>query len=313
MRTCFSVSAAVLCLAAATLTDPPRCLAAAVTNPSPGECFFQPDNTDQQLVARIRLAVRALDDASLTEFEKICAVRHWLSQFIPGADTASGLDLPARFGVDHNSATTAQMLCWCERRLAGMQCGGASVLAYRVFRLLGYEAVVLNVGNAAAGISHVTTLVKLTDPANPAWTVQDASYDFTILDARGRALDYRQLLELLAGGRHDECHLAQPADARFVALYPKAVDPRKIESLAVYVPELLQSYDGYAAYRIRTNFHDNFARVPRLATLLQDRFHDPDPTMIFLLPFGCSGEKVAVDLVHYAQDLRKQHLTLGGF
>lgn len=298
---------AVLCLTAVIADGLPRCPAAPLTQkPAQSECFFQPGDTNEQIVKQIKLAVPALGDASLCEFDKICAVRHWLSGFIPGADASSGFDLTGRFGVDHFSATTANMLSWRERRQAGMQCGGASVLAYRVFRLLGYDALVINVGNAALGVTHVTTLVKLDDPAKPAWTVQDVSYDFTFLDADDKPLDYRQLLDLLGAGKHSEYHMQQPPDARFVALYPLATDPRQIKSLARRSPELLQVYDGYSAYSIRENFADTFEQILGLGDFLQAKFQDREPTMIFLLPFGCSGEQVALGIVQYAREVRKR-------
>ena len=269
--------------------------------------LFQEGATDAQLVIQLKLAVPALGNTAMGDFEKICQVRQWLSHFIPGADASSGLDLPGKFKLDHFTATTAQMLAWCERREAGMQCGGASVLAYRVFRLLGYEAVVINFGDAALGASHVTTLVKLPDSATaPVWTIQDVSYNFTFLTKTGQPLGYHRLLKLLVAGRHNDYRLWQPADANFISLYPLATDPRRVPSLAVHSPQLLQEYDGYAAYRVQVNFTDTFNGISGLKEVLESRFNDSNPALVFLMPLSCSGELEGVALMRYAQD------TVGG-
>ena len=265
--------------------------------------YFQEGATDAQLVTQLKVAVPALGNSALGDFEKICQVRDWLSHFIPGADASSGLDLPGKFNLDHFTATTAQMLAWCERRQAGMQCGGASTLAYRVFRLLGYEAVVINFGDAASGATHVTTLVKLPDAVTaPVWTIQDVSYNFTILTKTGQPMGYHRLVEFLVAGRHSDYRLSQPADANFVSLYPLATDPRRVASLAVHSPQLLQEYDGYAAYRVRVNFTDTFNGISGLKEVLEYRFKDSNPALIFLLPLGCSGEKEGLAMMHFAQE-----------
>ncbi len=265
---------------------------------------FDPRATDAETAAVLRQVIPGLDNPGLDAFARVCLIRKWLSGFVPGADASSAQDLTNRFGVTHHTATLSQLLAWSERREMGMQCGGMAELSRKVFQLLGYESVAINFGDTGSGVSHVTTLVKIPTRHGPEWTIQDTTYNFTLLDGDGLPLGFERLLEKLEARQGAKVQFDHPVDSFQLALYPTGTDPRTISSLAVFSPRLLQSLDGYAAYAMRVSYADIVGRSPTFQALLRGVFGTADPLLLFLLPLSSSGEVSSIELMHRAKTTR---------
>lgn len=261
---------------------------------------FDPKASDTELAAVLRQFIPELDDPGLDKFTQACLVRKWLSGFVPVADASSKLDLTNRFGVTHHTASVGQLLAWSERRAMGMQCGGIAELSRKVYQLLGFESVTINFGDAISGASHVTTLVKVPTSRGLEWTIQDATYNFTLLDSAGLPLGYMRLLELLEKRESKKVQIDYSAEPGQLAIYPSAIDPYNIVSLAVFSPRLLKTYDGYAAYAMQVSYTYIVGKSPAYQALLQSIFSESDPLLLFLLPISSSGEAIALEMMHRA-------------
>jgi hypothetical protein len=127
----------------------------------------------------------------------------------------------------------------------GVLCGGAAYALARLYEAFGYRAWLLNSGIQQRNTTHVATLVEIAENGGPLLCLQDAYFNYGIVDSgSGRPVDYFSLLKRLRGGNHQSLRLQEP-DVREVKPWPamlvgagaKVRTPEKIAASAWPIQE----------------------------------------------------------------------------
>ena len=158
------------------------------------------------------------DDAALSQFLKAKVfgrpkpyfsaktttecIRHWMSALVPiEPSNACGLDIAE---PDIHEQSLARVLHKLERRDGSFLCGGTNNTLARVFRLMGYEAVTLCIGDPDIGLAHIVTLVRTANRPDLPIELHDAYFNYTLVGNGSQPLDFfdarRKLLEAKSDG-----------------------------------------------------------------------------------------------------------------
>lgn len=131
-----------------------------------------------------------------------CLLRRWVSAFVPMAFDPQCL-------IDHvlpNPCSEPLHILMPElaKRRGAFWCGGTADTLTRVYRLFGFRAVSINIGNPEAGLSHMLSLVEIEDRGSSYVVPQDAYFNTTVVSSSGSFLDYKRIFATLRSRSAEE-------------------------------------------------------------------------------------------------------------
>lgn len=146
---------------------------------------------------------KELNSKGLTDYQKVCILRHWTAGIITIADYDLLFDVRL---IDWYTLSAYEIYKLFTEHKGGVWCAGAAVFLKKVLELFGFEAYYWNYGHAMA-FTHALTLVKIEINAKNVLVIQDAFFDTTYESQKGKMLDFFLFLQLLKEGRHNEITL----------------------------------------------------------------------------------------------------------
>lgn len=143
---------------------------------------------------------------SADQFEVVNALRKWTFQNVPTVFAEDKLTIKR---VKNVSSTVEiplnERLYLFGQGQAGARCGGTGATLGSIYRLFGFEAYEINMGDAKNNVqTHVVTLVKIQSEGKGILTVQDAFYNYTLVDRNNQPLDYFEILQILQSRQADK-------------------------------------------------------------------------------------------------------------
>lgn len=243
-------------------------------------------------------------------FLHICALREWI--YANTVVSAPMRQIDCDGDTDDNSVEKRAFLL--QRSSDGFYCGDVARVATRVYHKFGIPAFDINIGLPDSRTTHVVNIVPFFHPdGRVIFTVQDAYLDYTLIDARGAPLDWRDVVTRLVGGRHEDIIAAGgggglrpvlvPAEgsAEAASLHPMFIDAAQTAQRTQRFP------DGAALYWTPIMRPRLFERAPYFAQQyqvpLQTHFGQKSILHLFRLPLSTSGEREVEEL---ADEVRAQ-------
>ncbi|MBA4135795.1 MAG: hypothetical protein C0518_00600 [Opitutus sp.] len=259
--------------------------------------------SDADVHARIAAIVPEAVNQALTDEQRIMALRRWLTGFVMLGDQYTSS------GIDHNQASLGEMMTIAQDRRAGFLCGAVAVMAQRVYRAFGFEAVTVNFGFPETAATHVTTLAKIRTGNGEIWSVQGAYFNAILRDRNGDLLDFFRFLELLSTGRRDEVVIAKAGDERHLMAYDRRQDIENVSAHFELQPELVERTANFDLYCVTWGMENVLRGIPAYGTSLKQALGTDDPLFLFLFPISTSGEAAAEKIAQAAVAARARLLT----
>ena len=236
--------------------------------------------TEKEIIERIINDTPILrGDNSATQFDKVNALREWTYLNVPVVYSEEELTIE---GVRNVSSTEKvplnELLYLFEKGQAGVRCGGASATLRSIYRLFGFEAYEINIGDVGNRGTHVITLVKILNENKEIFSVQDAFYNYTLVDKENKPLDYFEVLRLLKAQQVDKLYRQEGIYKDKFALVSGSSDkdaiPVKIfengNQFIHDIPSWKSFEDSMAQFFVRRNLPQNLL-------------------YLYLFPFGTAG------------------------
>ena len=145
------------------------------------------------------------------DFERVSLLREWAHQASLSATGPCSLEEI----VPHIREEDAPSIFYRMARIeGGFLCGGISVALWKLYELFGYRAHNYNMGKTNVTAdgrngSHVVTLVHIEHKGRPVLSIQDASFNYTLVDRDDNPLSFGTLIELLIERRIDEVDIQE--------------------------------------------------------------------------------------------------------
>lgn len=267
-------------------------LSAALMVRADGIPAFSATASDQEARLQLLEALPILKDDRASDVEKVSALRSWVHQSIPAADSAS--DVSVVLGHSHHELTTAEMLSLAGRRDAGMMCGGHAELMRRLCRLLGYEAVAINFAVPGTTASHVLTLVRVPVREQMKWLVEDAYFNTSYTSKAGDPLSFQEIIARVTTDRTGDLCDTKPWDVRAPALMSSA---RRESGEFEYVQQCW-------------SLASTLEYLPEVRARLEQLAGTAHPAALLLFPIGTSGELDAEALANLARSAAQKKTLL---
>lgn len=263
----------------------------------PIQTNFKPMMTDGEVRETITQLVAPLSAADATPIQKVEALRTWLHELLPVADSHCNL---GNQGVNHNRDPLGKLIYLAESRTGGYYCGGQAEIARQVFELMGFRSLTLNVGIDGSATTHVTTFVELDISGIRKWTMQDVYFDCTLRDSQGAYIGYRELLHNLEHGTLEEIVVDERAESRTPYLNSRWDRMPRNNRRYDLDAECGRQWDGFDEFTVRWDFRLFRTSMFELRRHFRARLGSENPLYLFVMPLSYKGPSDARSLVEEA-------------
>lgn len=253
----------------------------------------------KELIARDRPQLR---DPELDDWTKVSVLRDWAYETIDWGSGATLINGQVASEFFQRSAPAAFAVFLQDR--AGTFCGGAAYALKELYRLYGFDAYMVDIGNPQV-MTHTVTLVRLQHGGREIVSVQDPTFNLTYLDSDGLPYDYFQLLADLRHHRHEDVLLEEgPAKVRELIV-------EKIPDFAGYLHMLVEDLDAIprlpdgrykAGLRLTLSGFDAVFSE-RIGAYLASRGRPPQTIYLYLDLLGIHGGDLRTDLLRRAGEI----------
>ena len=179
--------------------------------PSPSSAGRRPIVATGPFVARLLAEIPALSDPTANDFERVNALREWAYAHIPLALSADVL--LDTLEPDYMSWPLERLFQTFKRDAGALWAYGTATVFSRICHQMGYPAATLHFGDLESPQNHHVSIVKVDIDGAPRFIVEDAYFNFVLTNSEGRALDWREVVQLLRDRRSADI-LAHPRDGQ---------------------------------------------------------------------------------------------------
>lgn len=250
------------------------------------------DEAFEIAVEKIKDAIPELSGDVYDDFEKTCAIRDWAYKKIIYSGDIDTIDI--EYSTRHTSEWNLMKFNEAfEQFRGGGYCGGCAQYLYCVYEALGYDTCTLSLSiNEKA--THVTTLVYVDDK----WIVQDATFNYTIIDEDGIPLSIQEIVRDCAEKKICDMEYSFGDTALRYVVYTNEQDVVPYEK---FEPNTLECYPLYEAdisvdedYIYLSNMEQPKCFEWQVEDILEDRLvpfgYSADLENLFLFPGGVYGD-----------------------
>lgn len=213
------------------------------------------------------------------DLERVCLLRDFAFRHIPFALSPSTHLIYENVCGETNDAKERVGRLFATETICsgGFYCGGCAHALMELYRALGYESRILDIGKDL-GDSHCVTLVRL--PQHGEWYVQDSTFNQTIYDKQsGGVMSLNKMLSLLTKRKHDEIVVREGGTTIRIGI---ADDDVRCE----YYPYIkkLQEQNGHKLFLIDMN-RKYYRPDANMEAALQRKGYPGKIIYAFLFPF----------------------------
>lgn len=193
---------------------------------------FQLDNAD--LKATIINEIPFLKDKeNVGDFETVNSLREWVSTNIPQARDRSLLIINVMNVSAASQVSLKERLSMYRNGDAGAWCGATAYTLKQIYNLFGFESYTADSGDSPK-LTHMVTLVRIEYQGEKVLSLQDAYFNYTIVDAQDSPLDYFNMLTLLKSKQLEQIKLKYGIEKLKLKLFSKQANlidaPYKVSS-----------------------------------------------------------------------------------